>query len=31
LAAVIGEATRFPTGAHFKSYLGQSFCWSPGV
>ena len=22
LAAVIGEATRFPTGAHFKSYLG---------
>jgi transposase len=22
LAAVIGEAARFPTGAHFKSYLG---------
>ena len=22
LAAVIGEASRFPTGAHFKSYLG---------
>jgi transposase len=24
LAAVIGEAARFPTGAHFKSYLGLS-------
>ncbi len=24
LAAVIGEADRFPTGAHFKSYLGLS-------